>query len=97
AVGVIAGGIIGAVAALIAPALGGVLLGASGIALSVGAVASGAIGGAALVGGMMASIGALSGIVTGVMQSREAASNTEQLTQVANASFAQGMVMGHQA
>ena len=86
------GAAVGAVIGIAALLVGGATLPLIPAMLAIGGMA---MGGAVLGGSFMAGIGALSGTVTGVVKSREASQpSTQDVLNVANISFAQGVESG---
>lgn len=105
--GYVKGGIVAALAgAAVGTVIGlgvGLLAPAAVMATAIGSVIGsaplgGAVLGAILGGTTLFPIGALSGTITGVVKSRETEQpKAEEIAHVANASFTQGMIVGHQA
>lgn len=89
--GLLAGGVAGALIGGVVGATIGLLTGGVGI---VGAMAlAGALNG----GAILASIAAPAGTVTGVIKGREAAQpSTQDVVNLANMAFAQGVAVGHE-
>ena len=91
--GTLAGGLVG----IIAGGLVGAIIGAATGGFGLAVTGAGALLGAAYGGAVLGSIGSLAGTMTGVVRSREAGQVSGQdVTNIANIAFAQGLSMGHE-
>ncbi|MFW0776616.1 MAG: hypothetical protein ACN2B6_02730 [Rickettsiales bacterium] len=91
--GLLVGGATGAVAGAV---VGAIAVAVTGGGLGLAALGAGALTGALSAGAAFAAIGAIAGLATDVVRSREKNQvSAEDVTNVANIAFAQGLAMGH--